>query len=277
MVIGREGKLLRVLFVAHPARKPVVVPPASLVVDRAGNWPIAREMMPDAPGTTEKKGKKRPPKPPRQATKSREVALKEFLTRFPAGFADPEYLSGERNPRWEAHLLWVELFGDGQLEALVQGGSARELVSRALRIDGKNTFLHPLEKARFRAAVETDAPALAYFGALAALLGAGDLAAAFPAYEQAMLALPRPGGRVDVWTIATLLPFVAQPERFLFVKPRPLQEAAARYGVDLQYKSTIGWETYGQVLKLAEAIRQDLDPQGCKDMVDVYAFIMVTQ
>jgi hypothetical protein len=39
IVTGNEGKLVRVLFVAHPSKKQVAVPAASLVVERLRNWP----------------------------------------------------------------------------------------------------------------------------------------------------------------------------------------------------------------------------------------------
>ena len=39
IVTGNEGKLVRVLFVAHPSRKQVVVPRPSLVIEHVGNWP----------------------------------------------------------------------------------------------------------------------------------------------------------------------------------------------------------------------------------------------
>lgn len=39
IVTGKEGKLVRVLFVSHPAKKQVLVPPASLVVEHVSTWP----------------------------------------------------------------------------------------------------------------------------------------------------------------------------------------------------------------------------------------------
>lgn len=39
IVTGNEGKLVRVLFMAHPSRKQVVVPRPSLVIEHVGTWP----------------------------------------------------------------------------------------------------------------------------------------------------------------------------------------------------------------------------------------------
>jgi hypothetical protein len=39
IVMGNDRKLARVLFVAHPSRKPVAVAPVSLVVEHVSHWP----------------------------------------------------------------------------------------------------------------------------------------------------------------------------------------------------------------------------------------------
>ncbi len=62
VVMGREGRLVRVLFMAHPGRKPVVVSPASLIVEEVKNWPDNSRDM--GPVSTPSKKKEKPAKPP---------------------------------------------------------------------------------------------------------------------------------------------------------------------------------------------------------------------
>jgi hypothetical protein len=39
IVMGKDGRLARVLFVAHPSRKPVAVAAVSLIVEHVSTWP----------------------------------------------------------------------------------------------------------------------------------------------------------------------------------------------------------------------------------------------
>jgi hypothetical protein len=73
IVTGKEGKLVRVLFVGHPAKKQVLVPAASLVVEHVSTWPDPSkvpEAAPSAPAASAKTKKKAeapevaPPAPP---------------------------------------------------------------------------------------------------------------------------------------------------------------------------------------------------------------------
>jgi len=61
VVMGREGKLVRVLFMAHPGRKPVVVSPASLIVEELKNWPDNSRDMGPTPTKRKEKGAKAAP------------------------------------------------------------------------------------------------------------------------------------------------------------------------------------------------------------------------
>ncbi|BDG02886.1 hypothetical protein [Anaeromyxobacter oryzae] len=61
IVLGKDGKLARVLFVAHPSRKQVVVPSASLVVEHVSTWPDPSKSA-AATSSPAAKSSKAPPK-----------------------------------------------------------------------------------------------------------------------------------------------------------------------------------------------------------------------
>jgi hypothetical protein len=279
IVVRQEGKFARVLFVAHPSKKQVVVPAASLVVEHVSTWPdpatsaVAAAAAARSPSA---KSAKAPPKtkklePPER---TREEGLRFFLKEFPGAFADPRYLNEEREYKWAAHELFVQTLGNGLLSRLVESGDASELAIRAKRVEATTlNLLHPIEKARFGAAFAQPEIALAYFRALRDLVETAEPASGFPAYAKAVSALPNPGGPSASWPMATVLPFAARPDVFLFVKPNPTKEAAKRFELDLRYRPAPNWETYEQVLKLVKLLREDLDPLGCRDMIDVQSFM----
>ena len=75
----------------------------------------------------------------------------------------------------------------------------------------------------------------------------------------------------------TLLPFLADPKRFIALKPTNTELMAARMSYDLKYDSTPNWETYDATLRMARSCWQRLAPLGAKDMIDVQAFMWVTR
>ncbi|BDG02846.1 hypothetical protein [Anaeromyxobacter oryzae] len=273
-VLGKDGKLVRVLFVAHPSRKQVVVPATSLVVEHISNWPDPSRSAATASSPSSKSSKATLKKKLDPPERTREEGLQFFLKEFPGAFADPRYLKEEREYKWAAHEVFAQTLGDGSLSRLVEAGDAIELADRAKRVEAATlNLLYPVEKARFRSAFAQPDVALAYFRALRDLLEAAEPSSAFPAYAKAVEALPNPGGPSASWPMATVLPFAARPDVFLFVKPTPTKEVAKRFQLDLCYKPAPNWGTYEQVLKLVKLLRDDLDPLGCRDLIDVQSFI----
>ena len=65
-----------------------------------------------------------------------------------------------------------------------------------------------------------------------------------------MAQLPADGGKVLTWPNVTLLPFLADPTRFMVLKPSSTESMAARMNFDLRYQTVPNWSTY-------EAMQQD--------------------
>ncbi len=66
--------------------------------------------------------------------------------------------------------------------------------------------------------------------------------------------LPADGGKVFTWPIVTLLPFIADPKRYLALKPTNTELMAARMSYDLKYDSAPNWETYDQTMRMGAAV-----------------------
>ena len=94
---------------------------------------------------------------------------------------------------------------------------------------------------------------------------------------EAVSQLPADGGKVNTWPIVTLLPFLADPKKFIALKPTNTELIAARMAFDLKYDSTPNWETYDQTLRMAAQLLTRLAPLGAKDMIDVQQFMVVTK
>jgi hypothetical protein len=94
-------------------------------------------------------------------------------------------------------------------------------------------------------------------------------------YAQAVIDLPAPKGRVATWPVATILPFLAQPDRHVCIKPEVTKNAANRLGFHLHYEPEPNWRTYEAALRLAAIFRDKLATLKPRDMIDVQSFIYV--
>lgn len=94
---------------------------------------------------------------------------------------------------------------------------------------------------------------------------------------KALRELPQPGTTEDKWTMATLLPALAQPALHMFVKPTIIEEAAVRMGFEISYQSSPNFRTYKLVLGLAAHLLDKLRPLGARDFIAVYSFLWVVE
>jgi hypothetical protein len=214
---------------------------------------------------------------------TQEQAVAHFTDVFPKGFADPKYLAGGekagRAHRWRAaHEAWGQLLGDGAGERLLAEDKVSELVRRVLKVERHASALHPAaDGASLKGALADPAASAVFFAALFEILAAPAPAeAGFRKLAAAVAAMPGDGRAGSSWPVATLLPFVAQPERFLLLRPKGTCDAANRLGFDLHYEATPNWTTYAALLRLSRLLLETLKPLRARDYVDVESFLHLT-
>ena len=201
---------------------------------------------------------------------------KKFLRYFPGGFQDETYLYWERNYKWEAHQRWEELLGREQLRALLKDGEHVEIARRATSIEARTNLLFSFEKMALRDAVKSPVGASAFAEGLWDLLyGRGTDQARFERWIACVGSLPRRQTRVLTWPVVTVIGFIAQPERHIFLKPNVTRVAAKAYGFDFQYVSRPNWDTYQSLIAFAEKVRRDQRDLKPRDMIDLQGFIWV--
>jgi len=212
---------------------------------------------------------------------SHEDAVGRFMEAFPLGFEDPKYVAGGKGrrdsaSRWRrAHEAFEESFGRGEAERLVATGEVGELVARAVRLE---RLMGPLQKetdgASFEQSLADPAAARSFFAALVDVLAApAPRRDAFEALATAVAALPHSGSAESTWPLVTVLPFVAQPDRHVLLRPGFTCDAAHRLGLELGYAPAPNWATYAALLKSAGLLLEKLRPIGAHDHIDVEAFM----
>jgi hypothetical protein len=211
-----------------------------------------------------------------------EQALAGFKHLFPMGFADEKYIgtrhTGERFYKWRAHEFCVEQLTGGRGQELVRQNKVAEAAHEACRVISAVNLLHVQEQIAFRDGVRDQVAARRFLSALFDLLREKHVTeAAFENYLNAILALPAfsSGDKGCTWPIATILPYLADPTRFMFLKPEVTKQAAERLAFDLNYDSHPNWRTYRKLLMMGDLLMQRLKPLGARDWIDVQSFIWV--
>jgi hypothetical protein len=273
-----QGESVRVLFIAHPSRKPVLVPSRSLIVTRPGNWDAAVQVAQQPVRATWASTRSRPGTKKRTfSTQTQDQAIRTFLERYPGGFRGETFVTNERDYKWHAHSLFNDELGGKRLGDLLAKGRLADVVRHALHAEQKTNLLSVFEKARLSQALRHDAYAVGVFRTLVDVLSKPQPEeSSFSRYLDAVLNLPSmPGQRNATWPIATILPFLADPKRHLFLKPLATRAAAERLHFDLQYHATPNWKTYTRALQLGSDLHAQLAEHGCRDLIDVQSFMWV--
>jgi hypothetical protein len=203
---------------------------------------------------------------------------RKFLSFFPAGFRDQDYIETERDYKWQSHLRWREVLAVDQFRALLQEGRHAEIAARAVRVEQRSLYsmLFSFEKMALRDAVKSNEGARTFANGLFEYLhGAGSLQSRFTAWVEAVASLPRKQTRVLTWPLVTVFGFIAQPRQHMFMKPNTMRAAAREYGFELDYRSQPNWPTYSNLLDLAAQVREDQRDLGPRDMIDAQSFLWV--
>jgi hypothetical protein len=151
-----------------------------------------------------------------------------------------------------------------------------EIAARAIKIEARTNLLFSFEKMALRDAVRDPKGARLFATELYELLyGPEDDKTTFERWCAAVGQLPRKQTRVLTWPVVTVMPFIAQPAKHVFLKPTVTRAAAREYGYEFQYRSRPAWETYKSLLDFTAVIRRDLRDLSPRDMIDLQSYIWV--
>jgi hypothetical protein len=191
-------------------------------------------------------------------------AKERFLSFFPGGFEDPNYVARERDYKLKARQA---LLAAAPLDLAAE---ADENVSAACRKGLVTNLLSPFEAARFNE-VLTSADGPAYLRA----------AASFTREQSqrtldAMVKAITPHGAAT-WPLLTYVPYLWRPETHMFLKPEATTDFATRVGHEFarEYDSDRRLSVYESLLQLAAWTEQRIADLQPADRIDVQSFIWV--
>jgi len=220
----------------------------------------------------------RAPKPVKRPAHDLDQAIAWFVAEYPGRFEDERFVKDEVAHKRAAHQLFADRLGNGGGERLLADGNGAEIGTLLDALYHQTNIPSRLEITAAHDGLKDPAAASRLLEALLALLDSPG-ADAFQRLTKAVGALPIPaeGSKVLTWPNVTILPFLADPSRFIVTKPEVTKHAAARMGLDLLYSTAVKWDTYDRVLEMSRRLLESLAPLGAKDFIDVQSFVWVTR
>ena len=142
----------------------------------------------------------------------------------------------------------------------------------------RKSLLDKAELTAFTVGLAADAPSRAYFAAVEHVLSSGDDdAAAFTELSDATAGVLGAGGaaRSHSWPVATVVPALARPDRFIYVKPAGTRKGIGRLGLPWDYKADPNGASYAALMVHSRMLLEALRPHGAQDFIDVQSFLSV--
>jgi hypothetical protein len=225
-----------------------------------------------------RKPTREPSRPRGPSAQPLEVAIAGFRTEYPGLFEDPKLTSEVLHRKRAARQRFVELLGQGRGRELLGSGASSEVSSSLVEMYRATDIPSPFER---MGACDGFKDGAAASRVLKAALDFADspVAETFQGLTEAIGSLPASarGSRVLTWPNVTILPFLADPSRFMVLKPAIARQTAARMGFDLPYSAFPEWRCYEALQRMGSLLRDELSGLGASDYIDVYCFMWVTK
>jgi hypothetical protein len=228
--------------------------------------------------------KARKPKAGGSATRVRpsalplEHAVARFRVDYPGLFQDPKLAAEELGYKRKAHARFVELLGEGRGRELLRSGASSGITSSLVELYRATHIPSPFERMAACHGLEHGAAAARVLQAVLDFVDSPS-SSTFEGLTAAIGSLPTAarGSRVLTWPNVTVLPFLADPSRFMALKPGVAQQMASRMGFDLRYSTSPKWQCYEALLRMSARLRDELSGLGATDYIDVQTFMWVTR
>lgn len=261
-----------------PRRKLQALAPQLSVADVQSDPDLDAVSLVSAAARTSKPRAAKPKAPPKPLQHSLEQAIDWFRTTFPGGFRDPGFVKDELMAKRGGHQDWLLYFGNGKAQALLESGDATAISDGLRKMFQATKIPAPFEVMAIRDGLKDGEASTRLLRALLGFVEQPE-AATFTQLTEAVGGLPASakGPKALTWPNVTLLPFLADPTRFMVLKPTVSKRIGRRMGFDLAYSSAPTWAVFASSQQMSTQLLEQLTPLGAEDFIDVQSFVWVTR
>ncbi|MBW2712981.1 MAG: DUF3553 domain-containing protein, partial [Deltaproteobacteria bacterium] len=160
-------------------------------------------------------------------------ALEKFTNRFPAGFDDPRFLEEERAPKLSIHEKFKETLSQEAFHQMIEDEKYSDVIDAILKIVKETDLIYPNEKATLRKGLKIEGMHELFARHLYGLLyGDDEEKARFDLFSKTLGQM-----KAAKWTIATVFPFILDPNERMLLKPPVTKPAADHSAFNVEYNS----------------------------------------
>ena len=192
-----------------------------------------------------------------------------FLKEYPEGFYGEKYKKDERDYKFKAHKLALELLDKEAFQSLLTQQDYLEIRKRTLRVINKTNIISQYEKMSLNNGLDNEEVQRAFSITLYNLLyGEGDLRQRFEAFSEVLET-----AGAGKWPVISYFLFFLFPHKYMFVKPTIMRHLSDLCGFEINYKPQVNWLTYKCILDFSEYLFHELSDLKPRDMIDIQSFM----
>jgi len=205
---------------------------------------------------------------------ARNQCKKSFVEKYPKGFFDQRYIQDLRSPTAAAHRQWIGELNKQKFGALLSQARYQDIARLAIAIESETHLLNDSEKEALRDALCSPNNAMMFAQGLYKYLYSPESdQEKFDSFYNMIASLPSHAQSLLSWPLVTVFGAIAQPRRYIFVKPILTRQAALKYGFPFNYQAEPCWASYSSMLDFAACVRADLSDLQPRDLIDIQDFI----
>ncbi|WP_319372151.1 DUF3553 domain-containing protein [uncultured Ilyobacter sp.] len=201
-----------------------------------------------------------------------EDLIQIFLSVYPKGFYDPNYIENER--KYKENLInefKINLSKEKLLQS-IENKNYSELSEISKKLISASKNIHSIEKTNFRKAISKTENQEKFINSMYNLFYT-DIKTEeerFIDFKDCLETI-----NCSKWTIITYFMNMLNPDRYLFLKPKISKKSAEILAFDINYNMTPNWNTYFKFLKFAEISKKNIDILNPRDYIDVECFMWI--
>jgi hypothetical protein len=199
--------------------------------------------------------------------------LERFLSKYPGGFNDSQFIADERDYKLAAADLLKATLNRDALKRLIDAGDFETVRKVAQSVATSTNLIFPIELAKMSSGLKTPEAKAAFAKALFSLLyGEDEFSTRFDSFASVLGELG-----FAIWTVATIFPFFATHGASMFMKISVSKFIAASVEVPLEYETVPNSRTYEKLQQVASETTSRLRTAGYepRDGFDTQSFMFV--
>jgi hypothetical protein len=201
-----------------------------------------------------------------------EDLIQIFLTVYPKGFYDNNYIENERKYKENLINEFKMNLSEEKLFKSLENKNYSEIAEVSKKLISASKNIHSIEKTNFRKAISKAENQERFIQTMYNLFYTNNRTEEerFIDFKDCLESI-----NCNKWTIITYFMNMLSPDKYLFLKPKISKKSAEIFSFDISYNMTPNWNTYFKFLKFAEISKKNIAILNPRDYIDIECFMWI--